>query len=173
MFDLIIKKVVLKEVTDLEKISRKTFLEAYSAGNPEEDLVQYLDEEVSLEKLKLELKNKDSEFYFAILDNEIIGYLKINFSQAQTEIKDDKSLEIQRIYVLEEFQGKRIGKSLYQKAVEIASQKDLDYLWLGVWKENSHAIQFYEKIGFVAFDKHIFQLGSDAQIDIMMKLQLK
>lgn len=42
-----------------------------------------------------------------------------------------------------------------------------------VGKENSRAINFYKKNGFVEFDKHIFRLGNDEQTDIMMKLRLK
>ncbi|MBT6866610.1 MAG: GNAT family N-acetyltransferase, partial [Candidatus Marinimicrobia bacterium] len=34
------------------------------------------------------------------------------------------------------------------------------------------AIKFYEKNGFVPFDKHIFKLGNDKQTDIMMKLKI-
>jgi ribosomal protein S18 acetylase RimI-like enzyme len=45
-------------------------------------------------------------------------------------------------------------------------------MWLGVWEENPRAIRFYQKQGFVEFDQHIFQLGEDAQTDILMKLNL-
>ena len=54
----------------------------------------------------------------------------------------------------------------------IAREKNKDYVWLGVWEENPRAINFYKKNGFVAFDKHLFQLGNDLQTDIMMKLKL-
>lgn len=50
--------------------------------------------------------------------------------------------------------------------------KNADYVWLGA-EENQRAISFYKKNGFVEFDKHIFKLGNDEQIDIMMKLNLK
>jgi len=46
------------------------------------------------------------------------------------------------------------------------------YIWLGVWEKNQKAIDFYEKNGFVPFDKHIFVLGDDKQTDIMMKMEL-
>lgn len=133
---------------------------------------KYLDERFSIEKLTAELNDKNAIFYFAQLENKIVGYLKINFGDSQTELKDDKSLEIERIYVLKEFQGKKIGQILYDKAIEIAKQKDADYIWLGVWEENPRAIKFYKKNGFVEFDKHIFKLGNDEQTDIMMKLKL-
>jgi ribosomal protein S18 acetylase RimI-like enzyme len=104
---------------------------------------------------------------------EVVGYLKLNFGQSQTELKDSKALEIERIYVLKEFQGKNIGQLLYEKAIQIANQNNAEYVWLGVWEENEKAIKFYTKNGFVAFDKHIFKLGDDEQTDIMMKLTLK
>lgn len=133
---------------------------------------KYLEEGFSVEKLTAELNNKDSEFYFASLGSNVIGYLKLNFGQSQTELKDDKALEIERIYVLKEFHGKNAGQLLYDKAIQIARQKNADYVWLGVWEENPRAIGFYRKNGFVEFDKHIFKLGNDEQTDIMMKLQL-
>lgn len=61
---------------------------------------------------------------------------------------------------------------MYEKAISIALQKNAEYIWLGVWEENPRAIRFYEKNGFLEFDKHIFKLGDDEQTDIMMKLEL-
>jgi ribosomal protein S18 acetylase RimI-like enzyme len=87
-------------------------------------------------------------------------------------LKDDKALEIERIYVLKDFYGKKVGQLLYEKAIELAKQVKSDYVWLGVWEENQRAISFYKKNGFEEFDKHIFKLGNDEQTDIMMKLQI-
>ena len=67
----------------------------------------------------------------------------------------------------------RIGQKLYEKAINIARDEGMDYVWLGVWEENPKAISFYRKNGFVEFDRHIFRLGDDNQTDIMMKLELK
>ncbi|MEY4259194.1 MAG: hypothetical protein RL656_167, partial [Bacteroidota bacterium] len=36
--------------------------------------------------------------------------------------------------------------------------------------ENKKAIAFYEKNGFITFDQHVFMVGEDRQIDLMMKL---
>ncbi|MBP7822091.1 MAG: GNAT family N-acetyltransferase, partial [Saprospiraceae bacterium] len=102
----------------------------------------------------------------------VIGYLKLNFGSSQTELQDEKALEIERIYVSKEYHGKSVGQLLYDMAIQIAKQKNADYVWLGVWEENPRAINFYKKNGFVAFDKHIFKLGDDEQTDIMMKLKL-
>jgi ribosomal protein S18 acetylase RimI-like enzyme len=167
-----IKKISLKEIDQLQKIGRQTFQETFSESNSEENMKSYLEEGFSNEKLSAELNDENSEFYFAVLDNKVIGYLKINFGDSQTELKDNKALEIERIYVSKEFHGKSVGQLLYDKAIEIAKQKNSEYVWLGVWEENQRAINFYKKNGFVEFDKHIFKLGNDEQTDIMMKLKL-
>ncbi len=172
MDNINIKRVALRDINQLQNIGRQTFFETFSEGNTEENMAKYLAEGFSIEKLMEEIKNENSELYFAILEGNIIGYLKLNFERSQTEIKDNKALEIERIYVLKDFHGKNVGQVLYDKAIGIAKEKSADYVWLGVWEENPRAIRFYKKNGFVEFDKHIFKLGEDEQTDIMMKLKL-
>ncbi len=168
-----IVRVTPDDIEQLQKIGRQTFSETFSAGNTEENMRKYLDEGFSFEKLTAELSDDNAELYFAKLDSIVIGYLKLNTGQSQTELKEEKALEIERIYVLKEFHGKKVGQLLYEKAILVAKQHNADYVWLGVWEENPRAIHFYKKNGFVEFDKHIFKLGDDEQTDIMMKLQLK
>lgn len=172
MASIEIRKVTLCDIEHLQKIGRQTFQETFSASNSEENMQNYLQEAFSEEKLTAEINDENSEFYFAILDKEIIGYLKLNFGASQTELKDNKALEIERIYVLKAFYGKSVGQVLYDKAIQIARQKEAEYVWLGVWEENPRAISFYKKNGFMEFDKHLFKLGDDEQTDIMMKLKL-
>lgn len=172
MTNIIIKKVSLKSIYQLQKIGKQTFYETFSAENKEENMKKYLDESFSIHKLTAELNDKNAEFYFATLNNISIGYLKLNFGKSQTELQDNKGLEIERIYVLKKYHGKNVGQLLYDKAIQIAKLKDADYIWLGVWEKNLRAINFYKKNGFVAFHKHIFILGNDEQTDIMMKLKL-
>lgn len=172
MKPITIIKITINDINELQKIGQQTFQETFANSNSEENMKTYLKEGFSLEKLTTELNNENSEFYFAKSDNEVIGYLKVNFGASQTELKDNKALEIERIYVSKEFHGKSVGQLLYNKAIEIAQQKKVEYVWLGVWEQNLRAIRFYEKNGFVEFDKHLFKLGNDEQTDIMMKLKL-
>ncbi len=168
-----IKKVSIKDIIQLQEIGRKTFFETFSESNTEENMTQYLEEGFSVEKLSEELNEANSEFYFAVIDNVVVGYLKINRGQSQTEMQDNEGLEIERIYVLKEYHGKKAGQFLYEHAIQIAVTNKVNFVWLGVWEENHRAISFYKKNGFVEFDKHIFVLGTDEQTDIMMKKNLK
>jgi ribosomal protein S18 acetylase RimI-like enzyme len=172
MENIEIVEVTINNINQLQKIGRETFQETFSEANSEENMKSYLEEKFSNEKLIAEINNKNSIFYFASFNKDIIGYLKINFGESQTELKDNNALEIERIYVSKEFHGKSVGKLLYDKVIEIAKQKKSDYVWLGVWEENLRAISFYKKNGFTEFDKHIFKLGNEEQTDIMMKFKL-
>ena len=173
MIDINIEAVSGNDVSQLQDISRQTFSETFSSSNTKENMDKYLEEGFSLTKLAEELADSNAEFYFSLYNNIIIGYLKLNFGNAQTELMDGKAMEIERIYVLKEYHGKNVGQILFGKAIAIASLHQCEYVWLGVWEENPRAINFYQKNGFVEFDKHIFKLGDDEQTDIMMKLQLK
>jgi ribosomal protein S18 acetylase RimI-like enzyme len=167
-----IRAINISDLSQLQKIGKITFAETFTEHNTKEDLDKYLEESFSNEKLSSELTNPHSSFYLAEIENNVVGYLKINFGASQTELKDNEALEIERIYVLQAFHGKKLGQALYEKAIQIANEKKVQYLWLGVWEKNNKAIRFYKKNGFVPFDTHIFKLGNDEQTDIMMKLKL-
>ncbi|WP_199118936.1 GNAT family N-acetyltransferase [Pedobacter sp. ASV28] len=167
-----IRRALKEDPHQLQKIGRSTFLETFVDSNTEQNMNNYLEEAFSLEKLITELSDESSQFYFATLQNRVIGYLKINIGHAQTELKDADALEIERIYVSKDFHGKKVGQLLYEKAIDIANKLNVAYVWLGVWEKNSRAISFYQKNGFVEFDKHIFTLGNEEQTDMMMKKKL-
>ena len=155
--ELVIRKINIDHLSQLQKIGKTTFAETFTEHNTKEDLDKYLEESFSNEKLTAELTNPHSSFYFAEIENNVVGYLKINFGASQTELKDNEALEIERIYVLQAYHGQKIGQLLYNKAIEIAKEHKADYVWLGVWEENHRALQFYKKNGFVQFDTHIFK----------------
>ena len=167
-----IKKIGLDQLVPLQEIGRKTFYDTFFESDSEESMKTYLATSFSTKKLTAELENPHSEFYLATQNEVVIGYLKVNFGPAQTELQDGNSLEIERIYVLQDYHGKKVGQLLFEKAIAIAKDNSCSYIWLGVWEENHRALQFYSKNGFVAFDKHIFVFGDEAQTDIMMKLVL-
>lgn len=162
----------VQDAEQLQLIARQTFFETFAAQNTQENMNKYLEGDLSLPKLNAKLDNAGSAFYFASLHNQLIGYLKLNFDQSQTELQDNSAVEIESIYVLQAFKAKKVGHLLYQHAVAVAKERQAAYLWLGVWEQNFKAIAFYEKNGFVPFDKHLFTLGDDVQTDIMMKLSI-
>ncbi|RYF74384.1 MAG: GNAT family N-acetyltransferase [Cytophagaceae bacterium] len=169
MEPITIRKAELSDLSRVQQIGRETFFETFADANTEADMQTYLEENFSDAKVWAELSHPDSQFFVAWEGEAPIGYLKINTGQAQTEPQGEEALEIERIYVKNAYHGKKVGQLLYEQALSIARQQNKMHLWLGVWEGNPKAIRFYEKNGFIGFDKHIFQLGDDAQTDVLMK----
>ena len=161
------------ELDKLHTISVQTFKETFEAKNTEDDMAIYLKQKLSKKQLDEEFSDKNTSFYFAYFNELLVGYLKLNFKDAQKKaVLKGKAYEIERIYILKAHQGKGLGTQLFNKAIEIGKRKGYKMMWLGVWEFNHKALKFYEKKGLKAFDSHLFQLGNDNQNDILMQLIL-
>lgn len=161
------------DVTVLQDIAIETFKDAYEHLNTMDNFNSYLEEAFSLEKLQSELTNPLSAFFFLFVNEILVGYFKVNENEAQTDIKDALSLELERIYIKREYQGQGFGKILIHKAIDLANLKDKDYIWLGVWEKNTRAVKFYKSCGFQKTNTHIFVMGDESQTDFIMKKYLK
>ncbi|RAJ05460.1 ribosomal protein S18 acetylase RimI-like enzyme [Chitinophaga skermanii] len=172
MQTITIKPVNIHDLATIQTIGRQTFAETFAQHNDEHDMEAYLATSFSEEKLSSELNNPASYFFIAYEGNTPIGYLKLNTGLAQTEAQATDAMEIERIYVLAAYHGKKVGQLLYEQALTTAKALHASYLWLGVWEENKRAIGFYAKNGFVPFGQHVFKIGDDEQLDILMKKTL-
>ena len=105
-------------------------------------------------------------------DKDIITYI-IGFC------KVDKSAEfgeVDAMYVLPEFKGQGFGKKLMQKAFEwLGTEKNVI---LKVVSYNSHAIEFYKRMGFKETGKNVSYRGTKLpsgkeipRIEMMKKAQ--
>jgi ribosomal protein S18 acetylase RimI-like enzyme len=162
----------LTDLDVLRQVSLETFKEAFEAQNDPEDFVSYLREAFSVERLRREVTTPGSLFFFLRYQEQLAGYAKINKGEAQTELQDPEALEIERIYIRKPFQGMGLGGWMLGKLVSLAMEEGKRYVWLGVWEENKEAVRFYERHGFVTFGKHPYYIGSDRQMDWMMRLDL-
>ncbi len=168
-----IVKAIPSDVDALLAISWRTFYESFNHMNTPENMEEYMSKAFTAEKLLSELLNPFSEFYLAKQESTIIGYLKVNKCGAQSDIRDDLSLEIERIYIDSPYQGLGLGTKLLDKAKNRAKELELDYIWLGVWEKNGDAIRFYRRHGFDIFSSHPFIFGDEVQTDLLMKYFLK
>ncbi|CEJ69361.1 Protease synthase and sporulation negative regulatory protein PAI 1 [Chryseobacterium oranimense G311] len=173
MSSITVLKAGINDLETIQNIGIQTFSETFSESNSEEAMKNYLEKSFNTEKIKSELNNPDSHFYIAWEEDIPIGYLKLNSGSAQTELQDETALEIERIYVKKSHHGQKVGQLLYDQALETAQNLNKNYIWLGVWENNSRAVRFYEKNGFEVFGNHTFRLGDDEQTDLMMKKILK
>src|SRR5690625_1441203 len=156
-----IKKCTLEDLRILQEISYETFDETFKDQNSPENMKTYLELAFNLKQLEKELSNISSQFFFVYYNDEVVGYLKINTNDAQSEKMGDEALEIERIYIKNKFQRHGLGKCLLEETMEIAMKNNKKKIWLGVWEKNKNAIAFYKKTGFIHTGAHSFYMGDE------------
>ena len=161
------------DLDTLRTLAYRTFDEAFRHMNTAANMDAYTGTAFARAKLEEELRNPLSAFLFLYSDGVLAGYMKINEGAAQTDLADPAAREIERMYVLRDFQGLGLGRALIEKAVESARKKEKSFLWLGVWQKNENAIAFYERMGFRKTGTHRFVMGSDHQTDHVMRRDVR
>ena len=162
-----IRIATINDIDQLCEIGKITFVETYGEQNTPENLRNYLQEKFNEKQILDEINTSKTIFLLVELENEAIGYAKMR--ENLVENPDSMSFEIERIYIIRNYQGQKYGAILMQKCIDVAIENNYESIWLGVWEHNPKAIKFYQKWGFETFGEHIFQLGNDAQTDFLMK----
>ena len=156
----------------LSELGKKTFYETFAKDNTPENIEAYLKASFSPEIQFNELSEPDNIFLIVEAENRPIGYAQLIMNSKDNAIKRDSPLEIRRIYAVQEYQGKGVGKALMQATIREAKERGCDCVWLGVWEKNQRAIDFYKKWGFREVGTHLFFVGDDPQNDYVMELEL-
>ncbi len=155
----------------LTELSYATFWDAFAEHpkNAPDDLAHYMREAFNVEQIAAELAEPNSLFLIAEIASSPAGYAKLNFATTEDGITATCPIELARLYAHQEYIGKGVGQNLMDACFELARDRGHDVMWLGVWEYNPRAQRFYEKNGFRQVGKHIFQLGSDPQTDLLMQ----
>jgi ribosomal protein S18 acetylase RimI-like enzyme len=169
-------RISIAATTDAELIadlSRRTFYETFAPHNTPENMEQFLQTQFSREVLIRQVGAPRNTFVLARLNDQPVGYARLyEATELPRGIAGTNSIEIARLYAEQQVIGKGIGKALMHACLDVARQKEKEWIWLGVWEHNHRAIAFYEKMGFGIFDRHIFLLGQDVQYDWWMRRKL-
>ena len=167
-------RVKIDQAQTLRDLEVETYRDTFGPYIVEKDLEDYFSTVLSLEQIEKDLQDPESETYFVLNEEqEICGFLKINWGQAQTEpVEMDKSFEIQRIYVKKEFHGAGFGKEMFTFALDQAKSRGFEWAWLGVWERNFKAQDFYYRFGFERFSEHEYPTGDTVDTDWLLRKKL-
>ncbi len=169
---IVVREAVKDDVSALRQVAISTYQDTFAAFNTPENMKAYFEEAYNLDTLTNELQEVNSKLFLACEGDNIIGFARLRESDEVRDILGNNTVELQRIYVLTEAQGKSVGKLLMEKALQYAEDKAYTWIWLGVWERNLKAQRIYKKWGFEKFSEHIFWQGDDPQTDWLLKKKL-
>lgn len=160
--------VQLAEPSDaffLAKLSEKTFRDAFAKMNDKENLERYVALSFTENQIRSEILDSASIFFIAKLNDNWVGYAKLNQSVPPDCVYPIPSIELSRLYSMQEYLGSGIGPALMKVCINYARENDFKSIWLSSWKKNSRGNAFYTKMKFQILGNTTFTLGSDIQDD--------
>ncbi len=162
----------INQIAELQQVARQSFLDAYEKDTNPSDMASYLDETFSIEQLKKNINHKKIKYFLVQYKNNIVGYLKLRWDRTHEHFNHEKTIELERIYLLKEYWNQKIGSQMIQFTINFAKENQFKWIWLLVWNENKKGIQFYERHGFIFFGKKYFYFGKDSSLDFLYKKEI-
>ncbi len=152
----------------LRAFAERTFREAFEMDNDPVRFDAYCQAAFSSAQFQKELLDPAAQFWLAWEGVELAAYLKLNFADHAPQLKSQRTVKVERLYVDSGFQNRGIGALLLDFAAEQAQIQAASHLWLSVWQARPRSIRFYERCGFAIFTEEVFWLADEAQMDWLM-----
>jgi ribosomal protein S18 acetylase RimI-like enzyme len=153
-----IVRATLKDIEQLTKIGKTSFLEAHGRSASEENINEYVNKNFTNKVFEEALKDSNNIFYIIYFNEMAVGYSKIIYNYQHPNIPIKNITKLERLYLLEEFHSLKLGLELFNFNLNESVKHKQAAMWLFVWTENHKAINFYKKAGFKIVGHHDFQI---------------
>ena len=143
-----IQQMKLYDLAKLHKVCCEIYSQNFYTHWDEGGLQPYIDKVFGIATLEIELSDTNIQYYMAFVNHDPVAFMKINLYSNLPGLDLKKGIELDKIYILPQFKGMKIGRRLLDVAFNIANNNSKEICWLSVIDTNSKAISFYEKAGF-------------------------
>jgi ribosomal protein S18 acetylase RimI-like enzyme len=142
----------------LSLVAQATILETYAGIADGRDLVQYVTAELSVADFSTMMASDRVRVWIA---ETVAGECAVGYAVAVSDedANSFSSFELKRLYIFYRFHGKGLGRRLMEDVLSFAKQLKSEKIWLQVHEANTHAIEFYKRLGFVQTGADLYQAG--------------
>ncbi len=161
-----IRALALEELKEVQRLAHLIWPVAYKEILSKEQLAYMLDWMYSEQSLLQQVN--EGHLYFGIFEEiKQVGFMDIQFNCGPIG-----EAKLNKLYVLPDYHGKKLGYKLLQKGIELAKENGQITLILQVNRHNK-AFEFYKKIGFSIREEKDFDIGNGYFMnDYVMELKL-
>ncbi len=160
------------DLPELRRVAIETQVATFGPQNSPEVMEAFLAASYSVSSFERELQETHAPYFLAWDGEHLAGFVRLRTTDEVAHLLGERTIEIQRLYVDVNYQGRKVGSTLMRFALDYARARDLEWIWLGVWENNHRAQEFYTQWGFERFSEHIFMMGPDPQTDWLMRFRL-
>ena len=154
-----ISEITLVELPIIQKLAFSIWPQTFREILTQAQITYMLDLFYSIPALENQVSEKGHCFLVFYENEKPQGFISYQLNAEGNKTK------IHKLYVLQETQGKGIGKKLIQKVAHIAQENQNHALFLNVNKYNLSAISFYEYMGFRKTKEEVIEIGEGYVMD--------
>ena len=169
-------KIIQADITNaasIATIGKKSFRTAFDhLFTIKEELTAYLEFAYDPVKLAKSIRKENNLYLLAYVEGKPVGFAKLKKHSLNELIVSPVQMELQKIYVLAEYQGRGVGAALMNEINNLAHEERPDSVWLDTYISNEKAIHFYGKYGFKKIGRHYFTIGSQTFEYYVMELRI-
>ncbi len=167
-----IRRAGVADATALESLAARTFAETYDDLTPER-VARYVREVLSAERFRRVVRRPDALVLLAsAASGPQLGYAHLEPTPPPDAVLGDSPVELVRLYLLRESQGRGIGAALLRVGLEWARERKHGRCWLRVWDRNPRAVSFYERHGFEVVGREPYGAGGMDDTVLLMRRSL-
>ncbi len=144
-----------RTIADLGKISVG---DAHRDSCSAEDMNSFLERNYNERSIREELQDTGNLYFLIAYNNIHAGFSKIELNAPHPNIDRANVTKLDRIYLLKEFHGLKLGYELLNYNIQLAKQNGQSGIWLFTWIGNKRAIEFYTRMGFKIVGNHHFKV---------------
>jgi diamine N-acetyltransferase len=162
---MILRAGQASDVLQLAAFARASFRDTYGASHAADRIAAHCATAIADAQVAQWLAQDQLQLAFS--EHELIGFV-------QVASKPDKEgrLELKRFYIQQQQHGRGLAQTLMQKALDHARQVSARLIWLTVYANNSRAIRFYQRAGFVVAGKVPYHFVDQIENDVLMQMVL-
>ncbi len=151
-----VKKATEEDYQSIVAIGKVAVEEAHRDSTSAENLNVYLEKHYNDDAIREELADPDNIYHITSYNGKPVGFSKIILNTKEPGIKAANVAKLDRIYLLKEFYGLKLGLELLNFNIGVAGKNKQLGIWLYTWTGNKRAIDFYLKTGFTIIGSHKF-----------------
>ncbi len=156
-----IRRAIPSDAVHIALLGRVTYTEShgdYIANK--NDLLEFYNEHYAVSKIKEELNDSDAIFWIVFYNELPIGFAKLSLNIKHPINPEINSCKLQRLYILNDFIGLKIGSKLQEIILQNATDLKFKKIWLTAYYKNKKGINFYKKYGFKEIGNIDFFVGN-------------
>ncbi len=155
-----IRIATASDAVHIALLGRITYTESHGAYiEDKKNLLEFYNTHYSVSKIRSEINDLENIFWIVFSEELPIGFAKLSLNIKNTELADDNSCKLQRLYILNDFIALKIGSQLQDLILKKATDLKFTSIWLTAYYKNTKGIHFYKKYGFNKIGSIDFYVG--------------